>query len=988
MKVKRCFVLIAVIITALCLISASASVNAEKMQEINALDLSVKPQDINPRGTVKPDLNFGKFPLYFIFNKGQVNEKAKFYAKASRYTLWLTKEGLVFDSFKKFKVKVEVEEGKETTHPAPSGHPSQEDDTPRPLRGHPSQEGKSAVPHLTHSPKLERDVSRLVFLDANKNLEMVAIEESKLKVNYFIGNDKSKWHCDVPTSQAVLYKNLYKDIDLKVYGIEKQIEYDWIVKPGGNPKDIRFEYKNVKGTRLDKEGNLLIETDFGELMHKKPVSYQKRKAQSTGVGAGLRACPLNQNKNRKIIDVTFKKIGKNTYGVEVGEYDKSCELIIDPVVLAYSTYLGGGNWDGSWSITVDSIGYIYVTGSTLSIDFPTRDQYLTDQGGRDAFVTKLDTTQSGASGLIYSTYLGGNGIDYGCGIAVDSSFNAYVSGWTSSTDFPILNQYQNDQGGVDVFVTKLDTTQSGGLSLIYSTYFGGGSTDYCSEIDVDTNGYAYVIGATNSTDLPTLNQFQTFQGGSYDAFVTKLDTNSNGNSSLIYSTYLGGNFYDYGEEIAVDNSGHAYVIGETTSSDFPTRNHYQTDQGGRDVFVTKLDTTQSGASSLNYSTYLGGNGYEFAGYGIAVDSLGYVYVSGRTDSSDFPVLNQYQVDQPGRDAFVTKLDTTQSGVSSLIYSTYLGGSGEDNVCKIAVDNSGCVYVTGYTVSTDFPILDQYQVEQPGRDAFVTKLDTTQCGASSLIYSTYLGGNGSDYGIGIALDNSGNAYIAGWTESTDFPILNQFQIDQGGYDAFVTKLSFIPPNSPPVAVCKDIEISADENCQAIIKAEYVDDGSYDPDNDPITLSIDNAGPFSLGEHEVNLTVTDEQGELDTCQAAVTVVDTTPPLIEHLSASQNVLWPPNHKMVAVTLDATVSDNCDLAPNSKIVSVSSNEPVNGTGDGDRTPDWEITGDLTVNLRAERSGKGSGRVYTVTVMCTDASGNISTGTINISVPHDIKGR
>ncbi|MGD2085937.1 MAG: hypothetical protein PVH61_07120 [Candidatus Aminicenantes bacterium] len=262
MKKKKFFILAAVIFTALVFISASASVDADEMQNIKALDLSVKPQEINSSGTVKPDLNFGKFPLYFIFNKGQVDEKAKFYAKASRYTLWLTKEGLVFDSTRKVEV--------ETTHPAPSGHPSQEGSKQLPHSPY--------SPHSPHSPKLERDVSRLVFLDANKNPGMVPVKEAKLRVNYFIGNDKSKWHCDVPTSQAVLYKNLYKDIDLKVYGIEKQIEYDWIVKPGGNPEDIRFEYKNVKGTRLDDEGNLLIETDFGELMHKKPVSYQERTA--------------------------------------------------------------------------------------------------------------------------------------------------------------------------------------------------------------------------------------------------------------------------------------------------------------------------------------------------------------------------------------------------------------------------------------------------------------------------------------------------------------------------------------------------------------------------------------------------------------------------------------------------------------------------------------------------------------------------------------
>ena len=323
---KKSFVFIFMVFMGLLITFASHP--GPKPVNLKDLDLSGKPLDTQAGGGVKPDINFGRIPLYFITNKGQVNEKAKFYAKASKYTLWLTKEGLVFDS----------------THPAPSGHPSQEGNNRRfPYSPY--------SPYSTHSPKLERDVSRLIFLNANKDAEMVPIDEAKLKVNYFIGNDKSKWNCDIPTSMAVLYKNLYKNIDLKVYGIEKQIEYDWIVKAGGDPGEIRVEYKNVKGTRIDEEGNLLIETDFGELMHRKPVSYQRckaqsaeRKAQSTDVGAGLRACP----EDRKYVNVTFKKIAENTYGFEVGAYDRSRELIIDPVVLAYSTYLGGGGKCRLW----------------------------------------------------------------------------------------------------------------------------------------------------------------------------------------------------------------------------------------------------------------------------------------------------------------------------------------------------------------------------------------------------------------------------------------------------------------------------------------------------------------------------------------------------------------------------------------------------------------------------------------------------------------
>jgi len=403
-------------------------------------------------------------------------------------------------------------------------------------------------------------------------------------------------------------------------------------------------------------------------------------------------------------------------------------------------------------------------------------------------VPQAQAGNSGTLELSYSTYLGGSGNDYGYGIAVDSSGNAYVTGMTGGAhDFPTLNPFQPYPGHFsDAFVTKLSSAGS----LIYSTYLGGGDaeggSDWASAISVDGSGNAYVTGYTTSYNFPTLNPFQPYPGGSSDAFVTKLSSSGN---SLIYSTYLGGGGSDAGSGIAVDGSGYAYVTGRTESIDFPTLNPYQATYQGRgyyyggDAFVTKLS---SSGNSLIYSTYLGSESSD-VGTGIAVDDSGNAYVTGLTQSSDFPTRNPYQATFQGGygDAFVTKLS---SSGNSLFYSTYLGGSGTDAGNGIAVDDDGNAYVTGRTSSANFPTQNPYQsTYQGGWDVFVTKLSNS---GNSLIYSTYVGGEGSEYGQRIVIDGSGNVYVTGWTNSSAFPTLNPFESTfQGGYgDAFVTKLS--------------------------------------------------------------------------------------------------------------------------------------------------------------------------------------------------------
>ena len=379
--------------------------------------------------------------------------------------------------------------------------------------------------------------------------------------------------------------------------------------------------------------------------------------------------------------------------------------------------------------------------------------------------------------LVYSTYLGGSYYDQVDGIAVDAAGNTYIGGATGSTNFPTANPIQSFAGGDDdAFVAKINAS---GTALLYSTYLGGGSVDAVNGIAVDSSGNAYVAGATNSTDFPTVNAIQSTAGGGYDVFVSKI--NSSG-TALIYSTYLGGGSDDSAYGIAVDSSGNAYVAGNTSSTNFPTVNAIQGTAGGSsDAFVAKINTS---GTALLYSTYLGGANYDIAN-GIAVDSFGNAYVAGYTNSTNFPTANAIQsTTGGGYDAFVAKINTSGT---TLLYSTYLGGGSSDSANAIAVDSSGNAYVAGNTSSTNFPTVNAIQSTTGGSsDAFVAKINAS---GTALLYSTYLGGANYEAAYGIAVDSSGNAYVAGVTGSTNFPTVNAIQSTAGGsYDAFIAKIN--------------------------------------------------------------------------------------------------------------------------------------------------------------------------------------------------------
>jgi hypothetical protein len=692
--------------------------------------------------------SLNKMPLSFTKNMGQWDERVLFRANAGGATMWFTKEGVTYQ----FTRNVASPVGAALAAARDSG-PSAA--TAGDRKGRPyNPDDRDSIEQLVLTAK---------FVGANANPEVVGQGQLEYKCNYFLGNDPSKWHTDVPNYEAITLKDIYPGINLKYSGYDNgQAAYEFIAAPGADIALIKIEYDGAEQTSIDADGRLVVRTTWGDMV-------AAIKSPTNGALSGTAG---------------LSQLSEKPIGFEANGASRQALGTLS-VGLVYSTYLGGSGEDIGNGIAVDGNGNAYVRGETASSNFPILNPYQTDQGSRDIFVTKFSSSGS----LIYSTYLGGSGGDWAYGIAVDGSGNAYVTGSTGSLDFPTQNPYQGTNQGhpENVFVTKLS---SSGNSLIYSTYLGGGEGDYGWAIAVDGSGDAYVTGGTTSPDFPTVNPYQEFYQGCWycsDAFVTKLSSSGN---SLIYSTYLGGGSYDHGAGIAVDGSGNAYVTGYTDSPDFPTTpsGYDPTYNGGRDAFVAKF----SSAGAMMYSTYLGGESDD-EGRGIAVDGSRNAYVTGTTGSTIFPTMNAYQATFQGgsyypKDAFVTKL---YSSGDSLIYSTYLGGANDDEGYGIAVDGSGNAYVAGSTWSSDFPILDAYQTFQGSWDVFVTKLSSF---GNSLINSTYLGGSSTDQGYGIAVDGSGNAYVTGETWSSDFPTLNPYQgTFQGGGtyggDAFVTKLSF-------------------------------------------------------------------------------------------------------------------------------------------------------------------------------------------------------
>ncbi|HZW05310.1 MAG TPA: SBBP repeat-containing protein [Candidatus Nitrosotalea sp.] len=698
---------------------------------------------------------YGELPLSFEANQGQTGNEARFLSRGNGFSLFLTRQGAVL------------------------------------ALAQPSQPASTVL--------------RMQLAGANRQARIQGLDELPGKTNYFFGSDARRWRVGVPTYSRVAYENIYPGINLVYYGNQRQLEYDFVVAAGADPRQIRLNISGAEKLAVDDQGNLVMQNAAGDVQLLAPKVYQK------------------VNGRQQPVAGQWALISHNVAGFRLGSYDHTQALVIDPVLM-YSSFLGGSQTNTLTKIAIDAAGNAYVAGNTSSGDFPAAPtpQSMTFGAGspsRGAFVAKIDPT---GSNLLYTTYLSGSVSEEATGLAVDKSGNVYVAGTTHSPDFPTRNAFQSTcnthvQAGTcsSAFLAKIAPT---GDSLVFSTYLGGSGGESGRSLAVDAADNAYLVGATSSVDFPvTPGAAEPKCGGAcqQNAFVAKFNPTGD---SLAYATYLGGSGTDDAAELAVDASGSEYIAGRTTSSDFPLAAPFQnactpdaTSTTGACVATAFVAKIKPDGSAFEYSTYLGGSLGSRAS-GIAVDSLGSAYVAGSTQSPDFPVQHAFQkscgIDLVSHacsvDAFVTKL--APSG-KSLVYSTYIGGSGRDEAAGIVLDSAGNAHIIGHTESTDFPTTASLQAQLKGTsDAFVARLSAD---GTALTFSTYHGGSALESGSGIALDGKSNVYLTGQTSSSDFPTHMAFQSSCAGActSAFVTKMSALPLVTAPPSISKNFGVAS-------------------------------------------------------------------------------------------------------------------------------------------------------------------------------------
>ena len=616
---------------------------------------------------------------------------------------------------------------------------------------------------------------------ANPAAPLVPAQPLGGAVTRLTGDDPSAWRTGLATYGRVEARQVWPGVDVVWHGDQHQLEHDMVVAPGTDPAVVAFDVHGAQALTVAPEGDLLLDLAGGPTARLgRPVAYQE-------VAGG-----------RRPVASEFTMLGPSRIGFRVGPYDRSMPLVIDPTLVT-STFLGGIGNDGGYAIAVDGQGNTYVTGTTESQDFPTNaplEAALSNSAGgptSDVFVSKISPD---GTRLLWSTYLGGGGRDTGYGVAVGSDGAVYVAGVTESSDFPRANPAQDAFGGgsSDAFVAKLAAS---GTALEWSTYIGGSATDRGRGLAVDSTGNAYVTGSTSSVDFPTASPYQPgpFRPDDLDAFLAKVPA---GGGPLAYATRLGGSNDDHGLAVAVDGQSNAYVTGDTLSPGFPTVRPIQAGSGGSasgvagsfpDAFVTKFNPA---GTALVYSTFLGGSDLD-QGTAITVDAAGAAFVAGNTNSPNFPTVTPLQAAKGNdTDAFVAKLDAPGA---SLLYATYVGGSGADGANGIAVDRRGSPVVVGTTGSGNWPTQGPVQPSRGGSDdAFVLKLAADGRGS---VFSTYLGGREADSGMGVALDAQGAAHVLGLTGSPDFPSVKPVVGSRPatGGDAFVATIDLADVAGP-------------------------------------------------------------------------------------------------------------------------------------------------------------------------------------------------
>ena len=692
----------------------------------------------------------GRSATTFTQNMGQWPDSILFRANVKGAAVWLTRDGIYYQLTRRAE--------------------AHDSDNPR-LAGVETQALGATLTDLDEErATVEVKLIKAAFVGASPEVEIRAEGLTDYRCNYFLGDDPGKWRTDVPNYESVTLHHIYEGIDLRYSGNpDGKLTYQYSIAPNADVREVQVTYDGLTGPAVEQSGMLVGLTEFGEIR-------------------GILASPAADA--GKVTSEVLLSSKDGTGSPEATGRLMSTES--QPLTLVYGTLFGGSGGDIAFGLVVDSLGFAYVTGSTESQDFPTQDGFADNSAGGvdDAFLTKF--YPPGGS-RVFSTYIGGWAGESGHDIALDDSGYIYLTGVTNSRNFPVVNGLPTSiLSSFDAFLAVLTPS---GDSLTYSTHLGGLDPDFGRSIAVDDSGYVYLTGQTASSDFPIEKALDDSYGGAIDVFVTKL---SPAEHKLVYSTFLGGEEADVGNDIAVDHAGCAYITGWTRSPDFPTQNAYDDSHNGEgyeDAIVAKISPD---GSALIYSTFLGGASRDQAA-SIAVDMFGRAVVAGQTYSGDFPVKDAFDSTYGGSgDGF---LSFFSQGGDSLYYSTFVGGSvNEDHVRAIALDRDGCLYATGYTWSSDFPLKDALDSECVncdrgwGPDAFLTKFTYT---GGPLVFSTLVGGSNVDYGNAIAIDNAGSIYLTGDTYSPDFPLKDGYDMSRnGGLDGFIVKFS----QSGPMPSC--------------------------------------------------------------------------------------------------------------------------------------------------------------------------------------------